>query len=276
MLFFRIVPEYQRVIRFTFGHFDGLPRGPGWVWTIPIIHKTRSVDLREQVFDIPPQTSITKDNASVSVDMLIFMRVVDPAASVLKVEHYVDAARGMAITTLRAVVGDLLLDDVLAKRDQINLVIQEKLDVVTDRWGVKVNNVEIREITPPAEIQAAMSRQMAAERNRRAIVLDAEGQREAQVTVATGQRDAQILEAEGIRQATILQAEGYAEGLTRVNSVAQGAALNTMGIQYLETLKALAKDPSTKWIIPAQFLQFMEAFPGGDTTRRAPASGGQQ
>ena len=271
MIFFRIVPEYQRLIRFTFGRYDGQARGPGWVWTIPIVHQTRNVDLREQVFDIPPQSCITKDNASVSIDMLIFMRVVEPDLAVLKVERYVDAARGMAITTLRAVVGDLPLDDVLAKRDQINVTMQEKLDAVTDRWGVKVNNVEIREILPPREIQDAMSRQMGAERNRRAVVLEADGQREAAITVAEGQKQAsilqaegqkqaQILQAEGKREAQILEAEGYATALTSINASASTADLNTMGIQYLETLRALAKDPSTKWIIPAQLVQFAESF----------------
>jgi regulator of protease activity HflC (stomatin/prohibitin superfamily) len=276
MIFFRIVPEYQRLIRFTFGRYDGQARGPGWVWTIPIVHQTRNVDLREQVFDIPPQACITKDNASVSIDMLIFMRVVEPDLAVLKVERYVDAARGMAITTLRAVVGDLPLDDVLAKRDQINITMQEKLDAVTDRWGVKVNNVEIREILPPREIQDAMSRQMGAERNRRAVVLEADGQREAAITVAEGQKQAsilqaegqkqaQILQAEGKREAQILEAEGYATALTSINASASQADLNTMGIQYLETLRALAKDPSTKWIIPAQLVQFAESFTQGVT-----------
>lgn len=278
MIFFRIVPEYQRLIRFTFGRYDGKARGPGWVWTIPIIHQTRNVDLREQVFDIPPQPCITQDNATVSIDMLIFMRVVEPELAVLKVERYIDAARGMAITTLRAVVGDLVLDDVLAKRDQINQTMQEKLDNVTDRWGVKVNNVEIREIVPPRDVQDAMTRQMSAERGRRAVVLEAEGSKEAQVTIAEGQkqaailkaegeRQAQILAAEGHRQAQILEAEGFATALTSINQSAATADPNTMGIQYLETLRALAKDPSTKWIIPAQLMQYAETFTAGATAR---------
>jgi regulator of protease activity HflC (stomatin/prohibitin superfamily) len=142
---------------------------------------------------------------------------------------------------------------------------------VTDRWGVKVNNVEIREILPPREIQDAMSRQMSAERNRRAVVLEADGQREAAIAVAEGQKQAAILQAEGQKQSAILQAEGkreaqileaegYASALTTINSSASQADLNTMGIQYLETLRALARDPSTKWIIPAQLVQFAESF----------------
>ena len=119
-LLFKIVPEYQRVVRFTLGRYDGSPRGPGWVWVIPFLHGINTVDLREEVFDVEPQTCITKDNAPVTVDMLVFMRVVNPEDSVLKVQSYRLASRGMAITTLRAVVGDMVLDDVLAKREQIN------------------------------------------------------------------------------------------------------------------------------------------------------------
>src|SRR5688500_6755493 len=208
---FRIVPEYQRVVRFTLGKYDGIPRGPGWVWVIPFIHGTMTVDLREEVFDVEPQTCITKDNAPVTVDMLVFMRVVDPEAAVLKVQSYRAAARGMAITTLRAVVGDMALDDVLARREQINSIMQARLDEVTDRWGVKVNAVEIREILPPRDIQEAMSRQMSAERNRRAVVTEAGGTREAAILNAEGTRQAAILNAEGAKQAAILAAEGNRE-----------------------------------------------------------------
>src|SRR5262249_39024255 len=159
-------------------------------WVIPFLHSVRTVDLREEVFEVEPQTCITKDNAPVTVDMLVFMRVVDPEASVLKVQSYRLAARGMAITTLRAVVGDMVLDDVLAKREQINAIMQARMDEVTDRWGVKVNAVEIREILPPREIQEAMSRQMSAERNRRAVVTESEGTRDAAVNNAEGSQQA--------------------------------------------------------------------------------------
>ena len=207
-LFFTIVPEYRRVVRFTFGRYDGTPRGPGWLWVIPFMHQVTTVDLREEVFDVEPQTTITKDNAPLTVDMLVFMRVVDPEMSVLKVQSYRLAARGMAITTLRAVVGDMMLDEVLANREQINALMQGRMDEVTDRWGVKVNAVEIREILPPRDIQEAMSRQMSAERVRRATVTEAEGTREAAVTIANGNRDAAILNAEGSKQSAILTAEG--------------------------------------------------------------------
>jgi regulator of protease activity HflC (stomatin/prohibitin superfamily) len=268
---FKIVPEYQRVIRFTLGRFDGAPRGPGLVWMIPFVHRTTTVDLREEVFDIEPQTAISKDNAPVTVDMLVFMRVVDPEASILKVQNYRTAARGMAVTTLRAVVGDMALDDVLSKREQMNAIMQTRMDEVTDRWGVKVNAVEIREILPPRDIQEAMSRQMSAERYRRATVIEAEGTREAAVVNAEGARQAAILNAEGqkqsailhaegARQAAILNAEGFAEALDRIFQVAQKLDDKTMSLQYLEMMKQLANGASTKWIIPMELTSFAQNF----------------
>lgn len=272
---FSIVPEYQRLVHFRFGRLVGNgEKGPGFVFPLfPIIDQVIRVDLREDVLDVPPQTCITKDNAPVSVDMLIYLKVVQPVDSVMQVEDVEAAALGMAVTTLRAVVGDIVLDDVLAKRDEINATMQVKLDQVTDRWGVKVMAVEIKEITPPRDIQDAMSRQMSAERNRRAAVLDADGQREAAITVAEGSkqsailnaegaRQAAILHAEGGRQAAILQAEGYANALTKINEVAQGIATNTMGLQYLEMMKGLASSEASKWIVPTELTQFISAFAG--------------
>jgi regulator of protease activity HflC (stomatin/prohibitin superfamily) len=268
---FKIVPQYQRVIRFTLGKYDGIPRGPGWVWIVPFVHLTITVDLREEVFDVEPQTCITKDNAPVTVDMIVFMRVVVPEQAVLEVQSYRLAARGMAVTTLRAVVGDMNLDDVLAKREEINALMQSRMDQVTDRWGVKVNAVEIREILPPREIQEAMSRQMSAERVRRATVTEAEGTREAAVTIANGNRDAAILNAEGQRQSAILNAEGNrqaailnAEGFSMaLDRIFQSASLvdqNTMALQYLEMMKSLAGSDSTKWVVPMELTSFVQGF----------------
>jgi len=270
-LFFKIVPEYQRLVRLTFGRYDGSPRGPGWVWVVPFMHQTITVDLREEVFEVEPQTCITKDNAPVTVDMLVFMRVVDPEASVMKVQSYRLASRGMAVTTLRAVVGDMALDDVLAKREQINALMQVRMDEVTDRWGVKVNAVEIREILPPRDIQDAMSRQMSAERNRRAVVTEADGTREAAIAIANGTRDAAILNAEGQRQsailnaegnrqAAILNAEGFSLALQRIFETASRIDEKTMALQYLDMMKALAAGPSTKWVLPMELTSFVQGF----------------
>ena len=268
---FKIIPQYQRVIRLTFGKFEGGVKGPGWLWVIPFIHATNTIDVREEVFDVEPQTCITKDNAPLTVDMLVYMRVLYPEMAVLEVQSYRLAARGMAITTLRAVVGDMNLDEVLANREQINALMQGRMDEVTDRWGVKVNAVEIREILPPRDIQEAMSRQMSAERNRRAVVTESEGTREAAVTIANGARDAAILtaegekqaailSAEGNRQAEILNAEGFALALQRIFDTAKNVDDKTMALQYLEMMKSMATSDSTKWVLPMELTSFVQGF----------------
>src|SRR6266540_269666 len=156
-----VVPEYQRLVVLAFGRYQGT-KGPGLVLLFPPpIQSAMTVDLREIMMEIPQQTSITKDNAPISIDFLIYQKVVEAADSVLKIQNFRTAVQGIATTTLRAVIGDIPLDDVLAKREQINEVLRVKLDEVTQRWGVKVTTVEIREITPPRDIQEAMNRQMA-------------------------------------------------------------------------------------------------------------------
>ena len=152
-------------------------KGPGWVFVVPIVQRGIRVDLREQFIEVPSQTSITKDNAPISVDFLIYWRIADPYRSVVEVQNFNGALQNIATTTLRAVVGDILLDDVLSKREQINEVLRVKLDEVTERWGGKVTTVEIREITPPRDVQDAMNRQLSAERTRRAVITESEGSR---------------------------------------------------------------------------------------------------
>jgi regulator of protease activity HflC (stomatin/prohibitin superfamily) len=148
------------------------------------------------------------------------------------------------------VVGDMALDDVLSKREEMNAVLRTKLDEVTERWGVKVTNVEVREITPPPGVQEAMTRQMSAERTRRAVVTEAEGSKQAAVTVAEGQKQAAILSAEGERQAAILRAEGFALALQKIFEVAQTVDPNTMRLQYLEALKQIGTSDATKIVVP--------------------------
>ena len=149
----------------------------------------------------------------------------------------------MATTTLRAVIGDILLDEVLSKREQINEVLRVKLDEVTERWGGKVTTVEIREITPPRDVQDAMNRQLSAERTRRAVITESEGNRQAAINNAEGQKQSEILKAEGERQAAILRAEGFSEALTRIYGAAGKVDAKTMALQYLEALKALGASP---------------------------------
>jgi len=274
MAIINFVRDYQRIARFRFGRFEGM-LGPGIVFAIPILHQIRRVETRTEVLDIPRQTNITKDNASIDIDFLVYMRVDinEAQRAVLEVEDYRAAVVGLATTTLRAVVGDIDLDDVLSQRERINESIRVKLDTETARWGIKVTNVEIREIDPPREIQEAMNRQMSAERLRRAVILEADGTRQSNITVAEGEKQAAILKAEGARQAEILSAEGdqqaavlraqgFSEALERIFVIAQQVDPNTMSLQYLETLKSLGESPSSKFIFPLEFTRMLGALGG--------------
>jgi len=249
-----IVPEYQRLIVFRLGAFQKVA-GPGIVllWPPPVQSVAQTVDLREFVVEIPQQTCITKDNAPISIDFLIYQRVLDPQKSFLEIQNFRVAIQGIATTTLRAVIGNILLDDVLAKREQINEELRQKLDEVTHRWGVKVTNVEIKELTPPRDVQDAMNRQLTAERTRRAVVTEAEGKKTSAILVADGAKQAAILEAEGARQAAILRAEGFALALSTINQQAMNADARTMTLQYFNTLNQLGASPATKFIIPTEF-----------------------
>ena len=257
----RIIREYQRILVFRLGRALKT-KGPGLVLLIPFIDKGVMVDLRELYLEIPHQTAITKDNATISIDFIVFYRVIDARMSVIEVGNFAGAAQNIASTTLRSVVGDMALDEVLAKREVMNEVLRTKLDEVTERWGVKVTNVEIREIIPPPQVQEAMTRQMSAERTRRAVVTEAEGTKSAAVTVAEGNKQSAILNAEGDRQAAILRAEGFALALTKIYESAQEIDAKTMTLQYLEALKALGASPSTKFVLPLELTTLISGITG--------------
>ncbi|MDR3573342.1 MAG: SPFH/Band 7/PHB domain protein [Anaerolineaceae bacterium] len=266
----RVVPEYQRLVVFRLGRCLG-DRGPGLVILIPFVDRGVRVDLREQVREIPAQTSITKDNAPISIDFLWYYKIFDSTESVIQVGNFELAAQGIATTTLRAVIGGILLDGVLSEREAINNALRIRLDEVTERWGVKVTNVEIREIIPPREVQEAMNRQLTAERTRRAVVTESTGTREAAINVAEGEKQSTILRAEGdkqsailraegARQAQILNAEGYSNALEKIFGAANKIDQKTMTIQYFETLKSMAATPSTKFIFPMEFTSLLGNF----------------
>jgi regulator of protease activity HflC (stomatin/prohibitin superfamily) len=272
----RIVPEYERIIVFRLGRSMG-QRGPGLVLLTPFVDRGTKVDLREQVREIPRQTSITLDNAPIDIDFLWYFKIVNATMSVLQVEDFEGAAEGMATTTLRSVIGGIPLDDVLSQRDHINQLLRGKLDEVTERWGVKVTNVEIREIVPPKEVQDAMNRQMTAERVRRAVVTESTGQRDAEVNVAEGQKQAEILKAEGDKEANILRAEGdrqsqllraqgYSAALEQISAAAKDIDQKTMTLQYFETLKDMGANPATKYIFPMEFTSLLDRFRRGDNS----------
>jgi regulator of protease activity HflC (stomatin/prohibitin superfamily) len=266
----RIVPEYQRLVVFRLGRCIGA-KGPGIVLLIPVIDRAVRTDLREQVREIPHQTSITKDNAPISIDFLWYYKVLNPTESVLQVGNFEAAAQGMATTTLRSVIGGMSLDEVLSEREHINNMLRARLDEVTERWGVKVTNVEIREIIPPREVQDAMNRQMSAERIRRAVVTESTGTREAAINVAEGEKQSSILRAEGEkqsailraegeRQAQLLRAEGFSAALAKIFEIAKTVDPKTMTLQYFETLKSLGASPATKYIFPMEFTGMLENF----------------
>jgi regulator of protease activity HflC (stomatin/prohibitin superfamily) len=256
-----IVREYERLVVFFFGRLQGA-RGPGIVILIPLVQQAVKADLREFYLEIPQQTCITKDNAPINIDFLVYSKVFDPQESVVAVTNFSGASQALAATTLRAVIGDIPLDDVLAKREEINNLLRTKLDEVTHRWGVKITNVEIREIVPPRDIQEAMNRQMSAERNRRAVITESEGTRQATINVAEGDKQSAILRAEGNRQSQILQAEGYANALQTIFGAAKGIDEKTMALQYLDALKTLGAGESTKWVIPMELSELTRPISG--------------
>lgn len=256
----KIVPEYERIVILRLGRALPDAKGPGIVFVFPIIDYPIRVDLRERVFEIAEQSCITKDNALIRVDFLIYLRVVEPVTAVISVENLFIATQGLATTTLRAIIGDIILDDVLSKREEINQKLQMRIDEVTQRWGVKITAVEIREITPPKEIQEAMTKQMAAERNRRAMITEAEGIKQSEILKAEGEKQSQILRAEGEKQAQILRAEGYALALGKIYEIAKEIDNNTISLEYLKALENIASSPSTKIIFPMELLNILSSF----------------
>jgi regulator of protease activity HflC (stomatin/prohibitin superfamily) len=268
----KIVREYERQVQFRLGRLVGA-KGPGIVLIFPVINRLVKVDLRERYLEVPHQTAITKDNAPVDIDFLIYYKVIDASQSIVQVQNFTGASVGLATTTLRAVVGDIPLDELLSKREQINAILRTRLDEVTERWGIKVTNVEIREIRPPKDVQDAMVKQMTAERSRRALVTESDGIRESSVLKAEGNKNAAILQAEGVKQSTILTAEGEkqaailrGEGFSQYLGLVFGAAKTidskTMALQYLDMLKTLGASPSTKYILPMEFTSMISQLRG--------------
>jgi len=271
----KIVRQYERLAVFTLGKFSdrGGLKGPGLRILVWPIQTSTTIDLREEVIDIPRQTNITSDNAPLDIDFLVFLRPIEHEAQkvVLEVVNYHQAVIGMATTILRAVVGEMTVDEVLSQRERINDELRVKLDEITGRWGIKVTQVEIKEIEPAADIQAAMNRQMAAERLRRAEVTEAEGKRQAAITVAEGEKQAEILRAEGQRQsdiltaegdqqAQVLRAQGFSTALDQIYNVAQNVDTKTLSLQYFETLKEMGRGDSTKFIFPMEFTKLLGPF----------------
>ena len=272
----RVVQQYERMVVFRLGKTGpSLVKDPGLRFLVPIIDRPYKIDIREKFIEVPSQTTITKDNAPINIDFLIYWYIVDPLRSIVNVQNFAGALQGIATTTLRAVIGDILLDDVLSKRDQINEVLRAKLDEQTERWGGKITTVEIREIIPPRDVQEAMNRMLSAERNRRAVITESEGARQANINVAEGEKQAVILRAEGRRQSQILEAEGYSQALERIFGAARQVDEKTMTLQYLEALKALGAGPATKFVIPVEFVELANRISGYAESSLARGTGGE-
>jgi regulator of protease activity HflC (stomatin/prohibitin superfamily) len=249
----RIVRQYERMVIFRLGRTDeSLLREPGLRFLIPFVDRPVKVDIRENFSEVPSQTVITRDNAPIDIDFLVYWKIVNAMDSLVNVGNFQGALNGIATTTLRAVVGDMMLDDVLSKRDQVNDVLRVKLSEQTERWGGKVTTVEIRELTPPPDVQASMNRVLTAERTRRAVITESEGARQAKINVAEGDKQSAILTAEGQRQSAILEAEGYAEALRRIFEAAHTIDDRTITLQYFEALKELGASDATKYVIPLE------------------------
>lgn len=260
----RIVRQFEKGIIETFGQYSRTAN-PGLCLLFPPIHSIRMVDMREQVMDVPPQEVITKDNASVTVDAVIYFQVTDPVKVIYNVANFALAAIKLAQTNLRNIVGEMELDQTLTSRERINTQLRQVLDEATDKWGVKVVRVEIQKIEPPQDITTSMSKQMKAEREKRANILEAEGFKQAAILKAEGAKAAVVLEADGEKQSMILRAEGQAEAMRRVadaekyktevvyQAIHNGKPTSDLiAIKYLETLQKMSEGPATKILLPLE------------------------
>jgi len=259
----KIVRPYQKGIVEQLGRYKATVE-PGLKLIIPFIQSLTRVDMREQVIDVPPQEVITKDNVTVTVDAVIYFEPTDAQRLIYNVANFILAVTKLAQTNLRNVIGDMTLDNALTSRDNVNVSLREVLDDATDKWGVRVVRVEIQRIDPPADVMHAMHEQMKAERNRRAVVLEADGAREAAITRAEGQKQSVILASEAVRQQAILEAEGEADAIRAVAD-AEAAAIRSvygaihdgdptpdlLAVKYLEALGTVADGRATKIFLPA-------------------------
>jgi len=237
----KIVRQSEVGLVERFGRFNRVLQ-PGINFIIPILETVRIVDLREHVVDVPPQEVICKDNVVVVVDAVIYYQVIDPVKAIYNVSNYLIAIVKLAQTNLRAIIGEMELDETLSGRDVINAKLREELDKITDKWGVKITRVEIQRIDPPREIQEAMAKQMKAEREKRAMILLAEGKKESQIREAEGEKMAKILRAEAEKESKILIAQGQAEAMRLIIETLKQADYKYLALQYMDKLPLLAQN----------------------------------
>jgi regulator of protease activity HflC (stomatin/prohibitin superfamily) len=264
----RIIQPYQQGLWILLGQYRGR-LNPGFNWVIPLVSNVIKLDLRTQVLEIPKQEVITKDNSPTNVDAVIYIKVVDPEKAYFEVTNYRMATIALAQTTLRSVIGDMELDEVLYNRDLINSRLRDILDKATDAWGVRVEAVEIREVDPVGPVKAAMEEQTSAERRRRAAILladgnkrsailEAEGAKQSMILKAEGSRQSKILEAEGTRVSSILQAQGQAQSLRLISLGAVPLDKKALTVLSLDTLSKMANGQATKIIFPFEISKLVE------------------
>lgn len=257
----RIVPQARAYVVERLGAYKSTWQ-VGLHFKIPVIDKiSKKVSLKEMVIDFPPQPVITKDNVTMEIDTVVYFQITDPKLYTYGVEHPMDAIENLTATTLRNIIGELELDESLTSREHINTKIRLVLDEATDPWGIKINRVEVKNITPPRDIQVAMEKQMRAERERREAILIAEGEKKSAVLIAEGQKEAAILQAEAKKQTAIKEAEGQSEAILMINKAtadglamikAAGADDAVIKLKSLETFAKAANGKATKIIIPSE------------------------
>jgi regulator of protease activity HflC (stomatin/prohibitin superfamily) len=254
-----IVRAYEKRAYTRFGKFQGL-LGPGPNFVLPFVTKTYRFDMRTQTLDVPRQEAITRDNSPVTADAVVYIKVMDAQKAFLEVDDYKRAVSNLAQTTLRAVLGDMELDDTLNKRQEINAKIRTELDEPTDEWGIRVESVEVREVNPSKDVQQAMEQQTSAERRRRAMILEAQGERRSAIEEAQGEKQSNIIRAQGEKQSQILEAQGDA-----ISTVLRAKSAQSMGERAviergMETLEEIGKGESTKFVLPQELTSLVGRY----------------
>ena len=274
----RIVPQANAGIVERLGRYQRTLNA-GVAIVVPFVDRLRPlIDLREQVVSFAPQPVITEDNLVVSIDTVLYFQITDPKAATYEVANYIQAIEQLTVTTLRNVIGGMELEETLTSRDDINQQLRGVLDEATGKWGIRVNRVELKAIDPPGTIKDAMEKQMRADRDKRAAILNAEGMKQSQILTAEGEKQSAILRAEGQRQAMVLQAEGQSKAIQTVfRAIHEGDAdPKLLAYQYLQVLPQIAQGESNKvWIIPSDFTQALgqlaSVLPRGNSGSAGPA-----
>jgi regulator of protease activity HflC (stomatin/prohibitin superfamily) len=261
----RIIPQARAGVVERLGRYSRTLT-PGLAIVIPFVDRVKPLlDLREQVVTFPPQPVITEDNLVVNIDTVIYFQVTDPRAATYEIANFVSAIDFLTVTTLRNLIGGLTLEETLTSRDQINTQLRGILDDATGKWGIRIHRVELKAIDPPATVKESMEKQMRADREKRASILQAEGIKQSQILTAEGEKQAAILKAQGEREAAILKAEGQSKAIETVfQAIHEGDAdPKLLAYQYLQTLPQIAQGESNKvWIIPSEFSQALGRIGG--------------